>query len=123
MIAYKHVKDNALTGTLAVQLPKLPTLVNFLNGFGEKIDLNLGVTLLHPKDNFCKKIGREKSVKNMKNVTLHFNFMTIMNGRKIYAFTFETEVPKDKVIYGEIEFSEIGNSSSVHLENVYLSEG
>jgi hypothetical protein len=121
MIAYKHLRDET-KATLAVDLPKLPVLINTINGFSPSISAKLGITLLHHQDEFCKRVGREKALKNLKSVSLDFAYMTILGGkRKIYAFTFETESPIGEKIYGEIEFSEVINSSSVHLENVYLN--
>lgn len=70
MIKYVHNQYSKKKSTLALEMPLSEELIKCSQYFVEfgytYISLNYGITIVHPKDQFNKRIGREQAKLKMK---------------------------------------------------------
>lgn len=59
---FLHKRTNMLNGTLCVDVPYC---INYLES-GDKISIDIGIAVCHPKDNFNKSIGRNVAAGRME---------------------------------------------------------
>lgn len=108
---YVHVRSEFLPdGTIALEVPTKDYLKQIFDTHSNKCFIKTGITILHPKDQFVKKVGREKA-----SDRLQFNVATLENvqidgTRHIYYFNFESELSNYSLV-----FSTISESPNVKL--------
>ena len=71
----------------------VPNILDFTESIGYTLVSNeiyygirVGITLLHPKDHYCKKTGREKSFGNIKYTKFKLDSIEFLEDRIIYYF-------------------------------------
>lgn len=128
MIAYKHYrfKNNhyeqqirwGLQGTVAVDLVDKAFLMNMLAQYGTAALMNIGVARCNPKDQFEKRIGREKAVEHMavRKVVLEKVEIRTTERAIRYIYNFECKIEHPSYI-DQIRFalSTIAESDKVQL--------
>lgn len=93
MTKYVHVRNNA-QGTIAVELPTKAYIEQLFNSHSNQAFIKIGVSKLHPKDSFVKKVGREKSSDNMMFRVCEISDVVIDGTRHVYYFEFHSDNPK-----------------------------
>lgn len=69
-----------IKGTVAIQLPDWGVIGKNIFDFEPYFEAKIGTTVLHPKDKYSKKIGRNMAISNMKFTTLQIENIQILNG-------------------------------------------
>lgn len=94
MIKYCHINSGRSSlftdGTITMLLPSKENLIKMFNNFKSEVYIDIGVSFLHPKDNFNRKKGREVSAENMAKGESKYCFLKNIenrNGRWIFHFT------------------------------------
>jgi len=88
MYQYFHQMNHKERLTVCLEVPKKDLLLNYLNVDGPKeITLNMGITFVHPKEFYCKRIGREESQKRLKPVTFKITSVDIEENCVMMNFT------------------------------------
>ncbi len=110
---YVHIQNTELRGTIALEIPSKSYLEQVFSSHSSHMFLNVGVTKLHPKEHFVKRIGREKAEERMKQTVVTLASVEIDGIRHVYKLTFNDENKK----MGEctLWFSTINESPNVML--------
>lgn len=113
---YIHVR-NGTEGTIALEPPTKDYLQLLFKTHSTSALINLGVTKLHPNDNFVKRIGREKSKARMAYLIGNFERIEIVNTRHVYHLTFNNlnteHITKCKLVL----------ATTAECENVLVLDG
>lgn len=89
-IQYFHDAEAGRSYAVQVDFSK-EALSNVLHHFTEPFYVKLGVSKVHPEDEFNKRIGREVSSHNLKKVKLQLDHIKVEENRAVFTFTAEEE--------------------------------
>lgn len=88
---YAHIKDPFFIkqhiATLAIDTPDKKFLEHLYNAYATHTLINLGVTFLHPSDQFVKKIGREEAEKKAAWVKCQLESVKCLLDKKVFHFS------------------------------------
>lgn len=112
MIKYFHDRHKFYSGTIALEIPTKETLMKILTFNGIDLELNFGISKLHPNDQYCKKVGREVASSKMKPTLFYLKYIDIKDPES-YSFAFST------MQYQTIYLTIHRNSNKVYF-NKYL---
>lgn len=119
---FYHEKEG-IRYTAAVQLPTKAEIVAMLAKSQDYIQVGFGISFVHPKDNFNKKLGRSVAGQRVTNYVFHLREIRVEDGRT----SFLVSTPARHNIYGGVDicvrFSTVPKSMNVHLESVSLEAG
>jgi len=65
-----YCRSSYQEGTVAVEIPSKENLTAMLMNHVSRVRLKVGMAVLHPKENFVKKVGRELATSRMKDTFL-----------------------------------------------------
>ena len=89
-------------------------IVDYMNGFQEPVSIPVGITFVNPKDNYCKSIGREESLKNCRSLPFVLNSLDFHENRTTLYLSCQNELSYISDIVLEI----CKNRKKVHLIKV-----
>lgn len=118
--AHNHRQWRDMNGTISLEVPKKSYFEDIVfKGHATSILLPMGISICSEKDQFVKKIGREKADSRIDNVICSFIDVCI-TGTK-HEWRFKTNI---KCGHNEISvlffLSTIAESENVHLTRMYL---
>jgi len=131
MLAIKHVNHSLpgwIRATLAFEVPSKEALVNLFNTHTEFLITKIGVTYVHPKEQYNKKIGAKKAIEDLQSEKLSHCTLTsieLRDGRMIYHFyTYLPNYRPGNPKINNLEFgvSYFGASNNTRLEYANLEE-
>jgi hypothetical protein len=126
-LAYSH--NNGVVGargTLVFVLPSKQDLQKLVSDCVRETHLKIGTTFLHPKEQFCKKLGRDEAEKHIVLVNADLNMLSIRDHQRL-VYHFHSFVPDPRPNMNmetliEFGFSISPTSERVHLEYAFFSE-
>lgn len=102
-----HNRSNNYTISVVVDFTR-DNLLELLTMTDKRIFVKSGIAYVHPKDNYCKAIGREVSVKKEKDI--HMNLLYVKNLGENLEFTFNSNM-------GRFTFKTSHKSNKPHFIN------
>lgn len=120
-IHYKHQQAEP-RGTIAVENLDRNTLISMVNFGWDKVNLAIGITIVHPVDRFEKKIGRERSLEKMQTKQVFLNEITIRSDqRTVFEFSTMVNHAPEKAV-AVFAFSIHPDFEQSRLEYAFLTE-
>ena len=117
---FYHSKEE-VRYTAAVQLPTKQEIGSMVSKSQDYIQMGFGISFVHPKDNFNKRLGRSIAGQRVNNYLFSLKEICIQSGRTSYAMS----APAKHHVLGDVEivvtFSTVAQCQNVHLESVRLS--
>lgn len=121
-IQFHHDQYNGYTYAIDVGFNR-EDLLETVHHFDQPIAFKIGMSTLHPNDNYCKATGREVSAGKMKPVMLYLDGihkhqvpLGVDNDDKLYLQF------KDPITYTYYTFRVNNKSDKVHFIKVYQVE-
>jgi hypothetical protein len=110
--------------TTALELPNKQQLIDLLSNSNE-LQINMGTTFVHPKENYVKAIGRDRAIKAMSVTTCSVvNIKPQPDGKWMFHFCCvvpNTRPKSPAYSYTEFAVSIVANSTRVRLEYVIVN--
>lgn len=114
---FYHSKEG-IRYTAAVRLPDKAAIISMMAKSQDFIQLGLGITFVHPKDNFNKKLGRSVSGQRLADYVFKLKTIEVEAGRTTFVVSAPAEHPTHGVLEIQVKFSTVPQSFNVHLEEV-----
>lgn len=125
-LVFKHVNcDPAfIRATFAIELPSREQLVSCVTEFDAVIDGKLGVTWVHPKDQYVKTIGKQKAYDALTSQALELQYVENRYGRLVFHFTTLVVDPRPNQMWRRVELgvSLVKESNHPRLEYICFGE-
>ena len=117
MSAFKHFRYPGMQcATFALNLPTKEWLRCIVSLGLSNVTLCLGVARVHPKDQFCKRTGRQVAIGNMADVPFQLMAVEVEGERQIYDFLAE----KKRGPGMEVVLSVTNQSPEVHFKHAAI---
>lgn len=118
-IKYRHRNcDKAFTpATFAYELPSAMELLDMVISSRQTLAMNFGMTLVHPRDQYNKAIGREKAEFDCTRIPqkqFDLNAVRISNGRTLFNFHGSDRLHRPVDLSISVDFQ----TQKVRMENI-----
>lgn len=125
-VHFKHQQGDPRV-TIAIEEISREALFDLVLNGNNTIDLDIGVTFVHPKEQYSKKLGREQSLAQVTKKLATLTNITVFPECNRTIFHFIAQVPdaRPQVSFEtrlDFGLSVCKKSNRVHLEYAYVME-
>lgn len=120
----RHNTDfcHALNGTLAIDVSDKAYLERIFSTHSTQGMFTLGISVMSKKDQFEKKVGREKALSRMTEIVCDLSNVSVDGTKHLYYFYTNSVKINDKNYHINFQLSTVAESDKVKLIYSYISE-